>query len=480
MANINTYAKLIKPVQFRPNEEIRIRMEYSQNLTCCYATLIIDGYSITMKNGNQYSGYKTTQYINESFVGTGIEEFVIPPNTLAEQPVENFLYNGKVRARVEIGKELNSDGNVIPQFTSNEILLDMLMGFPNDFMIGYAPLTATASNYEIQIGYVVRYDFGSAGATDMNSLNVFLYDENYNLLSDSGVIYDCNFTSIYNKRYTLENLEDNTNYYVRVKGTLVGGYILWTDYVSLSVHYEDVPTISSKLTLENNPNKGCVRCVLKEDLLHDKVIISRTQLNRDEYIELTKINNPNESIIYEDYYALPNTTYIYKAVSYNENEIVGTYYNIVTHNLDGVVIADIFGHYTALTYESIYPINKNDRFGIIETMDREKPFGICNGETNYDSGSVKGLFTKVTDDCKDFDNPVDNITYSQSMREWLNNGRAKLLKYHTGESWIVVVNGVNDENNKDNIVYTSFNWTEIAKSKDLSAYVKEGLIINEY
>ena len=50
MANINTYAKLIKPKQFRPNEEVRIRMEYSQNLTCCSATLKIDGYSITVNS----------------------------------------------------------------------------------------------------------------------------------------------------------------------------------------------------------------------------------------------------------------------------------------------------------------------------------------------------------------------------------------------------------------------------------------------
>lgn len=477
MANINTYAKLIKPKQFRPNEEVRIRMEYSQNLTCCWATLKIDGYSITI-NGNTYTGTKMTAYINESVLGTGVIEFVIPPNTLAEIPTEEYSFGGKVRARVEIGKELDESGDVIPQVYSNEILLDLLMIFNNDFQIINTPLEATATNYDITLEYTVRYDFGSSGATDMNSYRVFLYDEEYNIVSDSGEMYNAQFALFKYQTYTIEGLKNNTNYFIKVKGNLVGGYTLWTDYVPLTVKYEDVPTISSKLTLTNNSTKGCVKVVLDEDLIHDRVVISRTQLNRDDYLEVASLPNPNSTIIFEDYYALPNTTYVYKAVSYNGNEIVGTYYNTVTHSLDGIVIADAYGHYTALSYDNIYPINRNDRFGLITPMDRKTPIGVCNGESNYDSGSVKALFDEIKNECEI--EYKDNTAYASTMRDWLNNGRAKLLKYHTGDCWIVVTNGVSDEGeDKTNIVYTSFNWTEVANAKDNSSYIKEGLILNE-
>lgn len=474
MANINTYAKLIKPKQFRPNEEVRIRMEYSQNLLCCYGTLIINGYTAVI-NENIYSGIKMTQYINESILETGIVEFVIPPNTLAELPIGEYNYTGKVRARVEIGKELNTDGNVIPQVYSNEILLDLLMYVESDFTIENAPLNATASNYDITIKYFMRYDFGTYGSTDMNSYRVFLYDENYNILSDSGEIYDAQFVLYKYRIYTLNGLKDNTNYYVRVKGNLVGGYTIWTDYVPLTVKYEDIPIISSKLTLINNSTKGCVKVILNENLIHDRVVISRTQLNRDDYLEVASLPNQNSTIKFEDYYVLPNTTYIYKVVSYNGNEVVGTYYNIVTHSLDGIVIADAYGHYTALSYDNIYPINRNNRFGLITPMDRKTPIGVCNGESNYDSGSVKALFDLIKNECEI--EYKDNTAYASTMRDWLNNGRAKLLKYHTGDCWIVVTNGVSDEGeDKTNIVYTSFNWTEVANAKDNLAYKKEGLI----
>ena len=149
MANINTYAKLIKPKQFRPNEEVRIRMEYSQNLLCCYATLVINGYTAVI-NDNLYNGVKITQYINESILETGIVEFVIPPNTLAELPIGEYNYTGKVRAKVEIGRELNAEGNVIPQVYSNEILLDLLRPLIENFSINSSIENFSSSPFGLQ------------------------------------------------------------------------------------------------------------------------------------------------------------------------------------------------------------------------------------------------------------------------------------------------------------------------------------------
>lgn len=482
MASIGTYAKLIKPPQFAANESATFRLEYSRDLTCSYATLRIGGYSLGYHD-KSYDGYTLTQYINTSQSGTGIEEFTIPANSLAQLATDEDLpvsFSGQMKAVIEIGKELDEDGNVIPLFKSNEVVVDLVWWFEGDFRLEF--ISASSPNAYFWMRYVPRDSVCSYGSCDINSYQALLYDENYNLISETEILYDWNNSDRY-KKLSFSNLSDNTTYYVRAKATLVGGYTRYCDFLEFTVKYEELPTMDSDLVLSNNLLKGSVNIKLNKNIEHTKAILSRAELNDDNYLELKVINGNISMATLSDYYALPNKSYLYQLTLYNGDEVVGTYYNTITHKLNGLCIADRSGAYATEVYEN-FSINKNDRAGIVEAMDSSKPYAVINGSADYDSsGSVNVKFAEIKDDCSYDFNPDGhaNATISERARHWLNNGQAKLLKLGNGEAWIVSVNSVGTTYNNaaGGIADTSFGWTEVADVNSISSYIEEGLIIIE-
>lgn len=483
--NVSTYAKLTKPPQFRPNEEAKFRLEYSQDLSCLWASLKIYGYTLRVDGGGEYSGTTITHYINISMAGVGITEFVVPPNTLGEIPADGsqlFWHSGNMKAVVEIGSEFDENGNVIPLYKSNEIFVDMLMGFDNDLYLypQNEVLVSTGSSYKTNIYYIERETFGSFEANDLNSYQVFLYDSDRNLIKDSGIKYDWNNNIYANHFYPITDLQDNTTYYIKVKATLMGGYVFTTDYRELQVKYADEPIVSPYLSLENDKVHGRVNLTIKPNVAYDKIVISRTVKDLDDYLEIKTVNrskSTTEEIKVYDYYALPKTTYTYKVVLFNGDNVADIYYNSITHEFDGVCIADAYNGYNALAFDKKYPVSKNDRASIVEPMDSTYPISLRSNQLDYDSGSVSATFAYI-DKCEpDFANNVD---YSKSIRHWLNNGRVKLLKYYNGECWLVEVSGITDDDPKGNdVIVTSFNWTEVGNVKDNSEYLRLGLILNE-
>ena len=483
--NTSTYAKLTKPPQFRADESVTFRLEFSNDLACTYGTLKIYGYSFNVLDGKRYEGIKITQYINTFVLGVGYEEYIIPPNTLAEVPDwgTKFMYpSGVMKAVVEIGTQLDEEGNAIPMFKSNEIIVDMPVNFREDYYIEPATgiLNATSSIYQLPLVYIDRKLFGSFGSTEVNSYRVLLYDSNYNLVKDSGAMYDWNNGLYWKHYYTLTDLNNDTTYYVKAKYTLGGGYVIDLDFRQIDVKYSDVPVHSDNLLLDNDKVHGRVNVNIVPDVQYNKIVISREIKDTGNYLEIKAVNKGNLSTdrvkIY-DYYALPNTTYMYRAVLFNGEDIVATYYNAITHEFDGVCIADASGAYNALAFEKKYPINKNDRASVVEPMDTKYPTVIRNSSLDSDSGSITATYAHI-DKCEpDFAN---NAGYSQTIRHWLNNGKTKLLKFYNGECWLVSVSGVtDDEPNGNDVIVTSFNWTEVGNAKDNSEYKRLGLIINE-
>lgn len=481
MPNKSTYAYLIKPRQFKPDEEIIIRVETSEDLMGSYATLKIYGYDIHYSKGEEYNGLTMTKWHGEGDTMRGILEFIIPPNTLARNPDGVISYaggKGVAKAVVEFGSTLGDDGNVIPQFRSNTISLDIIISWGDMVIIKGAPLIATCSTKNILIHFNVHESvIGSPGSEEVNSYQVLLYDKDYNLINDSGTIPKWSASNVLGQAYKLENLKDNTNYYVKAKATLEGGYVASSDFAPLSVRYSDTPTFSENLILSNDRINGKVDIEVITDVEHDKVIISRCEQDTDDYLEIKKFMTNNNVINLQDYYALPNVTYIYKAIIMNGNDVVCTYYNSITHKIDGVCIADSYGHYSTIIYTQKYPVNKNDRATLLETMDSTYPYAIVNGSLNYDSGSVSVTFTEA-DSCSIVIEDNTNVNYVKGIRHWLNNGRAKFLKYDNGECWLVSVSSVSDESiDNSDILATTFSWTEIGNAKDNSEFIRLGLVM---
>lgn len=476
MANTLTYAKLIKPQQFKPNEPVTFRMEYSQDLLGCWATLKIYGYTLTI-DGQTYEGITQTQYINVSWLGTGWVEFAVSPNTLAVNPTDDtYRFSGRMKAVVEIGTQKDESGNAVVQFKSNEILVDMLLQLPGDFGITNTPLTSSGSVKSFQIRYVSRSSLGALDANEINSYRVILFDQNYNIVQDSGALYDWENSSVIYKTYTLYGLSDHTEYYVLVRITLNGGYTLTTDYTQLTVDYDEEVEISPFLSIENESAEGRIKISVASPLPYDRIVISRTVVNANDYLQI-KDSKGVQSVFY-DYYALPNTSYIYRATLYQSGKVCATYYGKITHRINGICIADIYAGYSALSFTQKYPVSKNTRSSILEPMDSKYPYAVINGSLDYDSGSITAIFTPIKECNPDFS---DNSEYSKTIRHWLNNGEAKLLKYYNGECWIVSVsNATTEQSENTDILTTTFNWTEIADAKKIENYIKLGMVQNEF
>ena len=481
MASISTYAKLIKPPQFAANESATFRLEYSRDLTCNYATLRIDGYYLSY-DGTYYGGYTQTQYINTSQSGTGIEEFIVPANSLAQMATSDDIsvgYSGQMKAVIEIGKELNEDGTVVPLYYSNEIIVDVVWWWEGDFELEL--ISATSPTVSLWVDYIPRNSVCTYGACDVNSYQVMLYDENYNYITQTEEFYDWNDSDRVKKVF-FYGLEDNTTYRARAKVTLVGGYTRYCDYIEFTVKYTELPDVSSELEISNNVMKGCVNLKLNSGITHTKAVLSRTDINNEDYIELKTIGGNISYATLSDYYALPNKSYLYRLTLYNGDEVVGNYYNTITHKLNGLCIADSFGAYATEVYDS-FAINKNDRAGIVEAMDSKKPYAVINGSVDYDSnGSVSAKFAEI-DNCSYSFNPDGhaNATISEKIRHWLNNGYSKLLKLSNGEAWIVSVSAVGTtyNNTEGGVATTTFGWTEIAVASSNDSYLEEGLIMVE-
>lgn len=479
MASANTYAKLIPPPMFMPDEAVTFRLEYSQDLTLLYATLVIDGYEEANYPSMvpDYTGTKVTQQLAVSIAGQGYTEFVLAANTLGFVPDENtpnVLHTGRMKAKVLFGESTQGGHVTNPVFQSNETYVNMFLFADGDFKFIGTPYVADSSVFSADIYYLVNYDYGASGATDIKSYRYFLYDNNYKLITDSGELYDWNSGSTSNHKYKFRNLIDGKTYYVKARLTTNGGYILNTDYEAITVQYADEPVVSSRV-VPTNVIGGVHLDIDLSGIQHTAIVIYRSIRDEDEYLELTRLADIRSSITYLDTYAIPERRYIYKVTVLNNDIIVGTYYNYITSQSNVLTISDIMGSYTAVADMVKHPISRNDRGAYVEPMDSHYPYFIVNGSPDYDSGTVTGLFTTV-ENCEPV---INNLAYSEMLRAWLNNGRAKLLTYYTGEAWIVTTTGVQTQDpNNDDLYITSFNWTQIGNANEIDDYEKNGLVVS--
>ena len=481
MASLATYAKLIPPAQFTPNQEVVFTLHHSADLNFKYATLVIDGYSESFDDGTRYTGTKMTCTLGTAIGGQWMVEYTIPAGTLGEsypeREGETIHFSGKAQARVDIGDELDGDGYVInPIFTSNVVLVDMIVCRSSTVWFLATPYIAGGSTFSVDLECDHIINYGASGNEDVQSYRILLYDHNYNLIFDSEEQYDWDSNIYGNGFYTFYDLKDNTTYYVKGKLTLNGGYSFTTGYTPLVVHYQDIPSGSEEFTL--TPKLGTLEMNLDvTGVTHTKVSFSRTEQSSSDYLGLGTIEDSGNIVRYVDRYPIPGKAYTYKAVVYNGSLIVATYYKNISYSNSYVTISDIFASYSAVGDITKHPINRNDRGSILTAMDSKYPYQIINGDADYDSGSIEGFFSDIDDDCRV---DINNNALSNTLRAWLNNGRAKLLTYYTGEAWIVAVNGISTTDPENNDVYdTSFNWTAIGDASKPEEYVRLGLVTNE-
>lgn len=100
--------------------------------------------------------------------------------------------------------------------------------------------------------YQVYMTYNQIENEPLQSWEISLYDTSQSRIQSSGVYYDDNI------KYTLTNLEDNQNYYIKATCITLNGFEVDTGFIPFSVNYKQ-PSVYSILTLENIKNNGYIK-----------------------------------------------------------------------------------------------------------------------------------------------------------------------------------------------------------------------------
>lgn len=198
----------------------------------------------------------------------------------------------------------------------------------------------------------------------------------------------------------------------------------------------------------------------------DELRIKRRIKGTYDWITLAKIKVFEEedfSFIYYDNLASAKQTYEYAIVPAKGNTEGMMSIGEVYSDFDGLYIVGndktYFG-FINLSYPA--PTRRKDSMAIT-TLDSKYPYIINNSMTNYDSGTVSATFVEADENSEwgwDFS---DGWRYRDEFKDWLLNGRAKILKYYNGRTWMVGISGeITDQVNlvEENTV-TTFSWYQI-------------------
>lgn len=177
------------------------------------------------------------------------------------------------------------------------------------------------------------------------------------------------------------------------------------------------------------------------------------------------------SFTYIDRYARSRTEYEYAVVPVMNNiELDYTIGNVYS-NFDGIVICDKEESYQAVADESVPTANRRNPYSLAEPLDSKFPFVFFNGNTNYETGSVQGLFVEIDWDKHQF-KTSSGARYREKVKAFLTNRKPKILKCMDGRIWMIDVTSDPTESvqNHPDQVSISFNFTEIgdvASTRDM-------------
>jgi hypothetical protein len=129
----------------------------------------------------------------------------------------------------------------------------------SDPMLFYCYTTPTFTFDNIQENQIVKNSsyqvymtYNQIENEPLQSWEITLYDTSQSKIQSSGVFYDDNI------KYTLTNLEDNQNYYIKATCITLNGFEVDTGFIPFSVNYKQ-PSVYSILTLENIKNNGYIK-----------------------------------------------------------------------------------------------------------------------------------------------------------------------------------------------------------------------------
>lgn len=335
---------------------------------------------------------------------------------------------------------------------SNEIYFQTIEGFTATISnLSVNPTTVTASILDITLAYTCTNPQYSDN-TSINSYEVYLLNSSKNIIYSSGRLYDW-----YNptKTFRLNNLSNNTTYYVEFIVTTVGGYSKLSSQYQIDISYAEITPDNTLVLINNDFNSIKGTCVISGTTFTSYKIYKAirntnvwTELGKSFWVKsnMTLIDNTIEFV---DIYNENNVTYDYKIELYNNTTLVKTISNYILSKFEGITITDGTYCYSTILKYNIYPIVKNVEANIVKVLDKKYPYVISNGETNYYSATIETIFldnNRNKIDCSqcDFLNNYYNsqsvnmnVSFTLDFMDFLVNKRPKFIKTDNGLVWIV-------------------------------------------
>lgn len=173
-----------------------------------------------------------------------------------------------------------------------------------------------------------------------------------------------------------------------------------------------------------------------------------------------------------DFLARSNHEYEYAVVSYC-NGLEGNYdINPIKSEFNCVVVAGQDKSYSTSIEMGGCDFTRVGTGSTQELLNRKYPIKYQYGQASYDTGSVSGCWMQYVDGDLDTENAID---YMMDFKDYLGDGKAKIIKHPDGREWLVSVDrdsGITDTS--ENYVFgkriISFNVTEVGdynSEKDL-------------
>lgn len=199
--------------------------------------------------------------------------------------------------------------------------------------------------------------------------------------------------------------------------------------------------------------------------------VKRKRADSFDWLTLFEIPiSSTEDLYFERYdrYAANGIKYEYALVP-----VIGTQEGYVNKNditplFDGCFIYEKENGYVTDLNISKGTITRNKKTNVVTTLSGKYPFVISNGESDYDSGTFTMMFLPKDGD-KEY-TTAGAYQYREEIKNFLNNGKPKILKLTDGRIWMVMVVGSIEEDNSsvENYVNTSFGWVEIGNPESSS------------
>lgn len=227
---------------------------------------------------------------------------------------------------------------------------------------------------------------------------------------------------------------------------------------------------SIKVTCENKPYRGGIelRSTTSKTSIDNitSIVIKRKRYDKSGWntihtIDVSEVNDLKFKLF--DITALSGKSYYYSIDIKNGNSTIETeIFPLVECWFCGVFIGDEKQQFIAgSNYKT--ESSRNTEVAYIKTLNTRTPYRVSNAQLNYTSGNTSGLFLKVTDDGKKFIPDYDH-SYSESVIDFLTDGRNKILKTEEGQAWYVSIDDSPSTPYNDGYIGVnpvSFNWTEI-------------------